>query len=54
MSIRRECPCDIDGICPYESESWRTCEYWCGSDEPSDYPDIWEEEEEGTGALLPF
>ena len=34
MSLRRNCPCDIDGICPYEAEYSSTCEYWCGQDEP--------------------
>lgn len=43
MSLRRECPCDLDGFCPYEAEYFSSCEYWCGADEPEDYP---EEEEE--------
>lgn len=38
MSLRRNTPCDLDGICPYESESNGSCEYWCGADEPEDYP----------------
>jgi hypothetical protein len=41
MSIRSNCPCDLDGVCPYESESWGSCEYWCGSEEPQDEPDEW-------------
>jgi len=41
MSIRSNCPCDLDGVCPYESESWGSCEYWCGSEEPQDEPDDW-------------
>lgn len=40
MSLRRECPCDYDGICPYDAQYSSTCEYWCGADEPEDYPDI--------------
>ena len=46
MSLRRYTPCDIDGICPYEAEYSRDCEYWCGAEEPQDDPDIWEEEYE--------
>ena len=38
MSIRRETPCDLDGICPYAAESYGSCEYWCGAEEPEDYP----------------
>ena len=41
MSVRSNCPCDFDGVCPYESESWGSCEYWCGSEEPQDEPDEW-------------
>lgn len=40
MSLRHETPCD-HGPCPYESESWGSCEYWCGSEEPQDEPDDW-------------
>ena len=42
MSLKRECPCDTDGICPYESFHsgyLGSCEYWCGEDEPQDEPD---------------
>ena len=46
MSIRRCCPCDVDGICPYEAEYIGDCEYWCGAEEPEDYPEIWEDEED--------
>lgn len=45
MSLRLETPCDY-GQCPYEAECYATCEYWCGSEEPQDDPDIWEEEED--------
>ena len=38
MSIKCNCPCDIDGICPYEAQYNRDCEYWCGAEEPEDYP----------------
>lgn len=40
MSLRKDTPCDIDGICPYESGEYCSCEYWCGADEPQDYPEI--------------
>lgn len=39
MSIKFNCPCDVDGICPYEAEYSHDCEYWCGADEPYDEPD---------------
>lgn len=42
MSIRRNTPCDIDGICPYAAEYGCDCEYWCGQDEPEDIPDGWD------------
>ena len=41
MSLRRETPCDF-GPCPYNSESGGSCEYWCGAEEPQDYPEAWE------------
>ena len=44
MSIRKNCPCDIDGICPYDATYNCDCEYWCGADEPEDPP--YEEEPE--------
>ena len=37
MSLRLETPCDF-GPCPYDAEYGYTCEYWCGTDEPEDYP----------------
>ena len=43
MSVHNGCPCDIDGVYPYESESWGSCEYWCGSEEPQDEPYVWDE-----------
>ena len=42
MSLRSNCPCDVEGICPYEdmhSGYMNSCEYWCGTGEPQDYPD---------------
>ena len=39
MSLRRETPCDF-GPCPYDAEQYCSCEYWCGADEPQDYPEI--------------
>ena len=41
MKLQPICPCDLDGICPYEAEAFGSCEYWCGTDEPQDDPDIW-------------
>lgn len=38
MSLKLETPCDF-GECPYDAENYSTCEYWCGADEPEDYPD---------------
>ncbi len=50
MSLRKVTPCDLDGICPYESGEYCSCEYWCGADEPQDYPTAadygYDEEEE--------
>ncbi len=42
MSLRKDTPCDVDGICPYESGEYCSCEYWCGADEPQDDPEEWE------------
>ena len=39
MSLRLNCPCDVDGICPFDATYNCDCEYWCGQDEPEDYPD---------------
>ena len=39
--MRKITPCDIDGICPYanlHSGYINSCEYWCGEEEPEDYP----------------
>ena len=41
MSLKRETPCDF-GPCPYDSEQYCSCEYWCGAEEPQDYPEAWE------------
>jgi len=50
MSLRRDTPCD-HGPCPYEAEYNYECEYWCGAEEPQDYPEAWEcgvdDEDEG-------
>lgn len=43
MSIKRYCPCDLDGICPYDAEYFSSCEYWCGADEPEDNLDVEDE-----------
>ena len=47
MSLRKDPPCDLDGICPYESGEYCSCEYWCGADEPQDDPEAWWGEEDG-------
>ena len=46
MSLRRETACDF-GPCPYadmHSGYMNSCEYWCGAEEPEDYPEIDAEE----------
>lgn len=43
MSIRKDSPCEVDGICPYEAEYSSTCEYYCSAEEPEDYPE-WEDD----------
>ena len=43
MSIRSNCPCDVDGVCPYDAEYFGSCEYWCGADEPTDDPEDWDD-----------
>lgn len=42
MSIRKNTPCDCDGICPYDALYGHDCEYWCGAEEPQDCPDGWD------------
>lgn len=44
MSLRKNTPCDCDGICPYDAEYSHDCEYWCGADEPQDNPEDWEDD----------
>ena len=39
MSLNLNCPCDVDGICPFDATYNCDCEYWCGQDEPEDYLD---------------
>jgi len=41
MSLRKNCPCDIDGVCPYDAEYGNTCEYYCSEPEPEDTPETW-------------
>ena len=45
MSLRKNTPCDCDGICPYDSQSWGSCEWFCGEEEPQDNYEIWEEDD---------
>ena len=44
MSLRCETPCDF-GECPYDAMYSRDCDYWCGSNEPEDYPENYSDEE---------
>lgn len=52
MSLRNWTPCDepdLDGHhhCPYADDGdYVNCEYWCGADEPEDYPEEYEGYEE--------
>ncbi len=46
MSLRKVCPCDHDGVCPFDAQYMRDCEYWCGADEPEDNSEDYSEEEE--------
>ena len=46
MSLRKITPCDCSGFCPYGAEYFGSCEYWCGEPEPTDDPEIWEEEDD--------
>ena len=32
-SRRRVCPCDLDGVCPYDAETGSNCDYWCPCDD---------------------
>ena len=41
MSLRKDTPCDLDGICPYENEGYCSCEYWCEEDKPQDDSYLW-------------
>ena len=43
--MRDNCPCDLDGICPYDAEYSDDCEWWCGEEEPMDDPWIDSEED---------
>ena len=47
MSLKKITPCDnYDHTCPYGAEYSRDCEYWCGAEEPEDYPSEEDFEEE--------
>ena len=37
MKLQNPCPCDLDGFCPYEAESFGSCAYWCGEEEEYSY-----------------
>jgi len=41
--MKSNCPCDIDGFCPYDAQYINTCEWYCSEEEPQDEPKIWEE-----------
>lgn len=38
MSLCCITPCDF-GECPYNAQDSSDCEYWCGAEEPEDYPE---------------
>lgn len=38
MSLKLHTPCDTEGHCPYFAEYFSDCEYYCGAEEPEDYP----------------
>lgn len=47
MMLKKHCPCEQDGICPYmypDSGSFIDCEYWCGQEYEYDYSDLMEYE----------
>ena len=44
MALRKNTPCDCDGFCPYDSQSWGSCEWFCGKEEPQDNYEDWEED----------
>lgn len=52
MSLRKWTPCDEPDLeghhhCPYADDGdYVNCEYWCGAEEPEDYPEEYEEYEE--------
>lgn len=52
MSLRNWTPCDEPDLegrhhCPYADDcDYVDCEYWCGTVEPQDDPEIWEEDED--------
>lgn len=48
--LRTCTPCD-DGICPYDAQYNRDCEYWCGAEEPQDNIEEWLEEDEGEDVI---
>lgn len=41
MSLKSITPCMFSefGTCPYDAEYSWDCEYFCGADEPEDYPE---------------
>lgn len=48
MSLRSITPCDEPGLdgrhhCPYDSDGWPDCEYYCGDEEPQDNPETEED-----------
>ena len=43
--VRKNTPCDFNGICPYDSQSWGSCEWFCGEEEPQDNYEDWEEDD---------
>lgn len=48
MSLRKETPCDF-GECPYSSEYYDDCWYWCGESEPEDNYDDYDDDVDECG-----
>lgn len=39
VRLRKDCPCDLDGFCPYATEFLESCYYWCGEEDSDGDPD---------------
>ena len=44
--IKKNTPCNCEGLCPYDFLNGRTCEYWCGNEsKKEELPDEYTYEE---------